>query len=78
MSTNNFNGIRGYALNAIGQNPELRKDPQYQEMIRAIEQNDAQTGMALANQILQRYGVSKNAAIDRAIQLFGFSQGSGR
>lgn len=74
----NFNGIRGYALNAIGQNPELRRDPQYQDMIRAIEQNDSQAGMALANQILQRYGVSKSEAIDRAIQVFGFSQGPGR
>lgn len=74
----NFNGIRGYALNAIGQNPELRKDPKYQQMIQAIEQNDAQTGMALANQILQRYGVSKSEAIDRASQFFGFPQGPGR
>lgn len=74
----NFNGIRGYALNAIEQNPELRNDPQYQAMIKAIEQNDSQAGMALANQILQKYGVSKSQAIDRAIQFFHFPQGPGR
>lgn len=67
----NYDGIRGYAMNAISQNPELRDNPEYADMIRAIEQNDVQKGIAMANQILQRNGVSKGAAINRAIQMFG-------
>lgn len=70
-----YRGILGYAQNAINQNPELRERPEYADMIRAIEQNDAQAGIAIANQILQRHGVSKGAAINRAIQMFGLPGG---
>lgn len=67
----NNNGIRGYAMNAIQQNQQIRDNPNFQDGIRAIEQNDAQAGIALANQILNRYGVSKEQAIQRAIEVFG-------
>lgn len=70
-----YRGILGYAQNAINSNPELRNNPQYQDMIRAIEQNDAQLGMQLANQILKQNGVSKGAAIQRAIQMFNLPTG---
>lgn len=72
---NDYRGILGYAQNAINNNPQLRDQPQYADMIRAIEQNDAQAGQAIANQILQQYGVSKGAAINRAIQVFGLPGG---
>lgn len=72
---NDYNGILGYAINAINSNPELRNNPQYADMIRAIEQNDAQLGMQLANQILQRNGVSRGAAIQRAIEMFNLPTG---
>lgn len=67
---NNYDGIRGYAMNAIQQNPEIRDNPDFQDMIRAIEQNDAQAGIAMANQILKKNGVSQNQAIAKAIQFF--------
>ena len=70
-----YKGILGYALNAINQNPELRERPEYADMIRAIEQNDAQAGVAIANQLLQRYGVSRGAAINRAAQIFNLPGG---
>lgn len=72
---NDYRGILGYAQNAINSNPQLRDNPQFADMIRAIEQNDAQAGEALANQILQRNGVSKGAAINRAIQFFNLPGG---
>lgn len=72
---NDYRGILGYAQNAINQNPELRDRPEYADMVRAIENNDAQAGIAIANQILQRHGVSKGAAINRAIQVFGLPGG---
>lgn len=68
---NKYDGIRGYAMNAIQQNQQIRDNPDYQDMIRAIEQNDAQAGIALANKILSQNGMSKGAAISRAIQFFG-------
>lgn len=72
---NDYRGILGYAQNAINSNPQLRDDPQFADMIRAIEQNDVQAGTALANQLLQRSGVSRGAAINRAIQMFNLPGG---
>lgn len=69
-----YRGILGYAQNAINSNPQLRDDPENAELIRAIEQNDAQAGMALANKILQQHGVSKGQALARAFQVFGFGR----
>lgn len=72
---NDYRGILGYAQNAINSNPELRDRPEYQDMIRVIEQNDAQAGIQIANKILSSYGVSKGAAIQRAIQMFNLPTG---
>lgn len=70
-----YPGIRGYAINAIQNNPEIRDNPQYQEMIRAIMNNDSQKGIEIANKILQNSGVSKGAGIERAIQMFNLPFG---
>lgn len=74
----NYDGIRGYALSAIQQNQQIRDNPQFQDFIRAIEKNDSQAGIALANQILKQNGVSKGAAIQQAIQMFGLDNLGGR
>lgn len=71
----NYDGIRGYALNAIQNNPSVRDNPQYADMIRAIQSGDAQAGQAIANKLLQNYGVSKEAAVSRGIQFFNFPMG---
>lgn len=67
-----YKGILGYAQQALRENPNVRDNPDFAEMVRAIEQNDAQAGMALAQKILQQNGVSKEAAINRGIQVFNF------
>lgn len=70
-----YKGIQGYAINAIQNNPEVRDNPQYKEMIQAIMNNDSKTGIAIANKILQNSGISQGAAIDRAMQMFGLPFG---
>lgn len=70
---NNYNGILGYARNAINSTPEVRDNPEYAEMIAAIQNGDAQAGQRLANQILQKNGVSKGQGLAKAFQFFGFS-----
>lgn len=70
---NDYKGILGYAKNAINNTPEVRDNPDNAEMIAAIQSGDAQAGIAMANKILQRYGVSKGQAIQRAFQFFGFN-----
>lgn len=69
----NYNGILGYARNAIDNTPEVKNNPQYAEMIAAIQNGDAEAGQKLANQILQQYGVTKGQALQRAFQFFGFN-----
>lgn len=75
MANNNYAGILGYAKNAINNTPEVRDNPQFAEMIQAIQSGDAQAGQRLANQILQQHGVSKGQAIQRAFEFFGFNNG---
>lgn len=66
----NYEGIRGFALSQIQNNPNVRNNPQFQEMIRAIENDDSEQGVAIANNILKNYGVAKGAALGRAVQMF--------
>lgn len=72
MANNNYSGILGYGRNAINNTPQVRDNPEYAEMIAAIQSGDAQKGQMLANQILQKYGVSKGQGIQKAFQFFGF------
>lgn len=69
----NYDGILGYARNAINNTPEVRNNPQYAEMIAAIQNGDAVAGQKLANQILQQQGLTKGQALQRAFQFFGFN-----
>lgn len=67
---NNYNGILGYGRNAINTTPEVRDNPNYADMIAAIQSGDAQAGQRLANQILQQYGVSKGQALQMGMKFF--------
>lgn len=71
--TNDFRGILGYAQNAIKNTPEVRDNPENAELIAAIQSGNAQEGQRLANQILQKYGISKGQGIAKAFQFFGFN-----
>lgn len=66
----NYNGILGFAIAQLQNNPNVRNNPQFQEMIQAIESNDSKRGEAIANNILRNYGVTKEEALGRAIQMF--------
>lgn len=69
---NNGNGILGYARQMIANNPNLRNNPQFATMIEAIERGDASQGQALANEILQKNGVTKEQALSMAFQKIKF------
>lgn len=71
--SNNYNGILGYARNAINNTPEVRYNPEYADMIAAIQNNDSKAGIALANKILQQHGMSKGQGLQRAFEFFGFN-----
>lgn len=72
---NNGNGILGYARSMIQSNPQLRNNPDFAEMIDAIERGDASKGQQLAQQIMQKNGVTKEQALGMAFQRFPFPKG---
>lgn len=69
---NDGRGILGYARNLIQSNPNLRNNPEFAEMIDAIERNDASRGQELAQQILQKNGVTKEQGLSMAFRKFPF------
>ena len=58
--------LRQVALNLINQNlsPERKADPTVQAMIRAIEQNDEETGIRIATNLCQTYNVKKEDVVN--------------
>lgn len=69
---NDYRGILGYAQNALNNTPEVRNNPDNAELIAAIQSGNAQNGIRLANQILQKYGVSKGQALQMGMKFFNF------
>lgn len=72
---NNGKGILGYGRSMIQQNPQVRNNPQFAQMVDAIERGDAQLGQQLANQILQANGLTKEQALGMALQKLHFPIG---
>lgn len=66
----NYNGILGFAKNQIQNNPNVRNNPQFAEMIRAIENNDSVAGEQLARNLLSSYGVTQGQAVMMAQKFF--------
>lgn len=62
--------LRSFALNLIQQNPNIRNNPNAQEMIRVIESNDAQRGQQLASNLCTSMGVSQKDAVAQAQRFF--------
>lgn len=72
---NDGRGILGYGRSMIQNNPQLRNNPEFAEMIDAIERGDANKGQELAQQILQANGVTKEQALGVAFRRFPFPKG---
>lgn len=71
-------GILGYAMQMIRNNPQIAQNPNSQAMIQAIENGDEVAGTQLANNILNTYGLSKEQGISMALQRLKFPQFGGR
>lgn len=63
--------MRMFALNILRNNPNVINNPNAQEMIRVIEQNDSAKGAQIASNICNTYGVSKEKAYSDALNYFG-------
>lgn len=74
----NYNGILGYAMQMIKNNPNLSQNPNSQAMIQAIESGDEKAGIEMANNILQSYGLTKEQGLTMAFQRLNFPRFGGR
>lgn len=64
-------GIREFALQLIQNSPQVANNPQAQEMIRVIQENDSVRGQQIAQNLCNTYGVSTEEATNKAKNFFG-------
>ena len=62
--------MRSFALNLLSQNPNVRTNPQMQEMLNVIQSGDSVRGQQIAENLCNTYGVSKENAIANARNFF--------
>lgn len=67
-----MNNIQNFAMQVIQSNPDIAENEQYQDMIQAIQNNDAQRGIEIANNILNNMRVTPQQALAIAAKRFGF------
>lgn len=68
--TNN-NNLINFAMNIILNSPNIRNNPQAQEMINVIKNNDSVRGQQIAENLCKTYGISTQEALNQAKRKFG-------
>lgn len=63
-------GIRDFALQMLAKSPQVYNNPNAQELIRVIQENDSVKGQQIAENLCNSYGVSKEEATNQAKQFF--------
>lgn len=56
----------------LANNPQVTNNPRYQEMLKAVQNNDSKKGEEIANNLCESYGMTKEQALAQAKQFFGF------
>lgn len=64
------NGIRGFAMQMIANNPNIANNPEAQQLLEVIQSGDSQRGQQVADNICKTYGITREDAIMRAKQFF--------
>ena len=67
------NPIMNFAMAMINKNPAIQNNPQAQELINVIQNNDSARGEQIATNLCNTYGVTKEQAIAQAKKYFGLS-----
>ena len=62
-----------FAMAMINKNPAIQNNPQAQELINVIQNNDSARGEQIATNLCNTYGVTKDQAIAQAKKYFGLS-----
>lgn len=67
-----MNSMYRKALQLLATRPEIAGNPRAQEMLGILRDGDAQRGEELANNLLGNYGMTREQALARAREFFGF------
>lgn len=62
--------VKDFALQMIGSNPNMRNNPQAQELLKIIQSGDNARGEQLAKSLCNANGVSTEDAISQARNFF--------
>lgn len=65
------NPLMNFAMAMINKNPAIQNNPQAQEYINIIQNNDSTRGEQIATNLCNTYGVTKEQAIAQAKKYFG-------
>lgn len=60
-----------FAMNLINRNPQVAKNPVAQQLIGVIQNGSEEQGQAIAENLCNSYGVTKEQALSDAKKFFG-------
>lgn len=60
-----------FAMNLINRNPKVAKNPVAQQLIGVIQNGSEEQGQAIAENLCNSYGVTKEQALEDAKKFFG-------
>lgn len=61
---------RDFAMNLISQNPQIANNPNANQLIDVLRNNDAQRGQVIAQNLCNTYGITPEQAVNQARQFF--------
>lgn len=65
------NKMMQFAMNLIKRNPKVAKNPVAQQLIGVIQNGSEEQGQAIAENLCNSYGVTKEQALEDAKKFFG-------
>jgi len=67
MGNNNFANM---AMNMLKSNPNINRNPMAKELMDILQSGDTKRGEAMANNILNNYGLNRDDAVNQAKSFF--------
>ena len=62
---------RDFALSLISRNPQITNNPNAQQLLQVVQENDSAKGAQIAQNICNSYGITREQAIQEAKRFFG-------
>lgn len=62
---------RDFALSLISRNPQITNNPNAQQLLQVVQENDSDKGAQIAQNICDSYGITREQAIQEAKRFFG-------